>query len=253
MKKFWKFQAKSKDKAELEIYGDISDTTWYGDEVTPKQFKKDLDALGDVKEIDLYINSGGGDVFAGQAIYSMLKRHDAKITVHVDGLAASIASVIAMAGDRILIPQGSMMMVHEGMIGLLGFFYGKRLRQFAEEIDKITDSVIVPAYGRTGKTEEEIRKLLSEETWMSAEDAVELGFADEIEEGKSVAASIIGDKLTVNGVAANLTAFKSIPRAFLGMVQTEPPLPDEPIPIEPEPNEPEDSGKDTLLLDIDLI
>ena len=98
IKKFWEFKATSAKKGELLIYGDIASSTWWGDEVTPNDFKKGLDALGDISELDVYINSNGGDIFAGQAIYSMLKRHDAKVTVYVDGLAASIASVIAMAG-----------------------------------------------------------------------------------------------------------------------------------------------------------
>ena len=112
MAKFWDFKAKE-NKAELMLYGEISDTSWWGDEVTPKAFKSELDALGDVEQIDIYINSGGGDVFAGEAIYNMLRRHNAKKVVHVDGLAASIASIIAMVGDEIVMPENAMLMIHE--------------------------------------------------------------------------------------------------------------------------------------------
>ena len=77
MNKFWQFQARSDGHGELFLYGDISDMTWYGDEVTPRTFKDDLDSLGDISNLDIYISSGGGDVFAGQAIYSMLSRYPA--------------------------------------------------------------------------------------------------------------------------------------------------------------------------------
>jgi ATP-dependent Clp protease protease subunit len=234
---FWEFKNASKDKGELMIYGDISDSTWWGDEVTPKQFKEDLDALGDVKEIDVYINSGGGDVFAGQAIYTMLKRHEATITVHIDGLAASIASVIAMAGDKILIPKGSMMMVHNGLIGLCGYFQETKLRKYADEIKKITDSVVVPAYERTGQTVEKIHELMDAETWMSAEDAVRDGFADEIEAGKQVAASLTADMAL---------RFRNAPQSLIEKPKDEKP------PVEP-PKNPDTTDKEKLLLEIDLI
>ena len=110
-KKFWSMTKPTNDSADLLLYGPISESSWWGDEITPKQFADDLEALGDVSEINVRINSGGGDVFAGQAIHSMLKRHAANVTVYVDGLAASIASIIAMAGDTVVMPRGAMMMI----------------------------------------------------------------------------------------------------------------------------------------------
>lgn len=243
-KRFWEFKAQGK-KGELLIYGDIASSTWWGDEVTPKQFKKDLDALGDVSELDVYINSSGGDIFAGQAIHTMLKRHSATVTVHVDGLAASIASVIAMAGDKIVMPKGSMMMIHEGMIGLIGYLNAGKLRKYADEIEKITDSVVVPAYERSALTVDEIKEMMAAETWLSAEEAVEMGFADEIEEGRAVAASISDRVLTINGLDVDIGQFKRVPSEFLNMVK-----PKEP-PKEPEPKN--ENEKEKLLLAIDLI
>jgi ATP-dependent Clp protease protease subunit len=105
--KFWSFKALDKKTGELTLYGEIASVTWYGDEVTPKEFKADLDALGDIDTLNIYINSSGGDVFAGQAIHSMLKRHKANKNVYIDGLAASISSVIAMAGDTIFMPKNA--------------------------------------------------------------------------------------------------------------------------------------------------
>jgi ATP-dependent protease ClpP protease subunit len=108
-KKFWSFVAAADNKpAELILYGDISSYSWWGDEVTPQQFNDDLIALGDVSEIVVRINSGGGDVFAANAIYTRLKDHKAKIIVKVDGWAASAATIIAMAGDTIQIPANTL-------------------------------------------------------------------------------------------------------------------------------------------------
>ena len=105
MKKFWNFIKNEAGDGELTLYGEISDVTWWGDEITPQQFKKDLDDLGDISNLNIYINSPGGDVFAGQTIYSILKRSQAHITVYIDGLAASIASIVAMAGDEVIMPK----------------------------------------------------------------------------------------------------------------------------------------------------
>lgn len=210
--KFWKFRAKTTENTgELDLYGEISDSTWWGDEITPKQFKTDLDALGDIKNLNIYINSPGGDVFAGQAIYTMLRRHTAYKTVYVDGLAGSIASVVAMAGDKIIMAKGSMMFIHNGAIGLMGFYNAAKLRKYADEIEKITDNVVVPSYGRTGKTAEEIKIMLDADTWMTDSEAVEQKFADEIEEGKQYAASISDSILTINGQSVNLLSCKTVP------------------------------------------
>lgn len=227
MKKFWNFRAKTgTDTANLDLYGDISNDTWWGDEVTPKQFKQDLDALGDVKNLNIYINSGGGDIFAGQAIYTMIKRHSASKTVYVDGLAGSIASVIAMAGDKIIMAKGSMMFVHNGSIGLMGYFNASNLREYADEVEKITKSVVLSAYDRTGQTKEKIQEMLDAETWMSDQEAVDMGFADEIEVTKQMAASLNGNILVVNGQSVDLTRYKTAPTIHENRAETPKPVSD---------------------------
>lgn len=243
MRKFWDFKNADETTGELMIYGDISDVSWWGDEVTPKQFKKDLDALGDITQLNVYINSGGGDVFAGQAIYTMLKRHKANVNVYVDGLAASIASVIAMAGDKIIMAKGSMLMVHNMWTIILG--NANDLRKVADDMDKITDSVIIPAYERSGQDKDKIQALMDAETWMSDQEAVELGFADEVEETKKLAASICGTILTVNGLKADLSRFKSVPKGFLSLFEVK--KPDE------EPHEPDKTEADKLKAEIELL
>lgn len=219
-KKFWKFQAKEDGVGELFLYGEISSYSWWGDEVTPKQFKADLDALGDVTQINVYINSEGGDVFAGQAIYSMLKRHSATINVYVDGLAASIASVIAMAGDTVYMPKNAMMMVHNPWTIAMGT--AEDFRKLADDMDKIRESIITVYKDKSGMEENKIIELMDAETWMTAEEAVEYGFADEIEEDKQIAASLKAGVLMMNGQQFDLSRFKNPPKQFAASVITPP-------------------------------
>jgi ATP-dependent Clp protease protease subunit len=207
--KFWNFSAKDKDTGELMLYGDISSSTWWGDEVTPKDFKKDLDALGDIKTLNIYINSGGGDVFAGQAIHSMLKRHQANKVVYIDGIAASIASVIAMAGDKIIMPKNAMLMIHNAWTIAAG--NKDDFRKLANDMEKIDESILTTYVDKTGMTADDIKALMDAETWMTATEAVEKGFADEIEDEKLVAASIDGDFLMINGQKFELDRYKNKP------------------------------------------
>lgn len=188
IRKFWNFKAKDDKTGELLLYGEIASSSWWGDEVTPKQFKEDLDALGDIETLDVFINSPGGDVFAGQAIYSMLKRHKAHVNVYIDGIAASIASLITMAGDTVIMPKNAMMMVHNPWTVAIG--NAEEFRKIADDMDKIRDSMIVAYESRSALTREEIINLLDAETWLSAEDCKEYGFCDEIEDAKEVAASL---------------------------------------------------------------
>ena len=214
-KKFWQFRAATDPGVgELLLYGEISDVTWWGDEVTPKQFWDELQALGDIKELRVYINSPGGDVFAGQAILSMLNRHPAMVTVYIDGLAASAASLVAMAGDKIIMPRNAMMMIHNPWT--IAWGDSNTFRQVADELDKIRESMIPVYETRTGLPRDEIIKMLDAETWMTADEAVELGFADEIEEAKQVAASVAGDRrIVVNGVECDLSKFRNPPKVFV--------------------------------------
>lgn len=223
-KKFWSFKALDKKTGELTLYGEISSDTWYGDEVTPKEFKADLDKLGDIDTLNIYINSSGGDVFAGQAIHSMLKRHKANKNVYIDGLAASISSVIAMAGDTIYMPKNAMMMIHNPWTFGLG--NAAEFRKLAEDLDKIRESLIVAYEERSALTRDEIIKIMDSETWLTADECFEYGFCDVVEKEKQMAACI--DK--------NLLArYKNTPEEFL----TE----------EPKPNE---QLKQKLLIELEL-
>ena len=215
--KFWEVRnALEPGVGDLLIYGVIGG--FFGD-VTPTEFREDLESLGNVSELRVFINSPGGDVFAGQAIHSILKRHSASITIYVDGLAASIAAVIAMAGDRVIMPRNAMMMIHNPFTFGLGD--SEEFREIADTLDKIRESIIPVFTSKTGMDREEIISLLDAETWMTAGEAVRMGFADEIEEAKQVAASMSGPgKLVVNGMTVDLDRYQNPPKMALGVDTT---------------------------------
>lgn len=159
--------------ATIQVYEEIG--AWG---ITAQQFSEDLKALGDIAHISLHIHSPGGDVFDGIAIYNLLNKHPARITVHIDGLAASMASVIAMCGDRIVMPENAMMMIHKPW-GISGG-NANDMRDYAELLDKV-ESVLIPAYAqKTGKTAEQLAAMLESETWMNGKECVAQGFADEL-------------------------------------------------------------------------
>ena len=177
--KFWKWSnSVSSNNQELILDGPIASDTWWGDEVTPDLFREELKQhAGDLTVV---INSPGGDVFAGLAIYNALVNHNGNVTVRVDGLAASIASVIAMAGDKIIMSPGSMIMIHRPSVCAMGTV--DDMEKAKDVLTKIEEG-ITPIYAkRTGLNEDKIAELLEAETWMLADKAVELGFADEVSE-----------------------------------------------------------------------
>lgn len=186
MKKFWKMiKNQAKNSAEILIYEMIGKDWWSDEGIAAKDFAADLKSLGNVTEITLRINSAGGSVFEGITMYNLLKAHPANITCYIDGIAASIASVIAMAANKIIMPENAMMMIHDPW----GFAQGnsEEMRKMAEMLDKIKEA-IATSYNRTACTEEEIAQMMTDETWLTAADAIEKGFADETVAAVKVAA-----------------------------------------------------------------
>lgn len=162
------------EMAEVFIYGDIGG--WM-DGVDAKEFARELKALK-VTDITARINSGGGSVFEGQAIYNSLVNHPAKVTVVIDGIAASIASVIAMSGDTISITEGSHIMVHKPWSIAMGD--ANSMRKEAEVLDSLESGIIDIYAARTGKSRGKLEKWVSEETWFKGAAAVDAGFADNV-------------------------------------------------------------------------
>lgn len=170
-------------KGEIIIYEDIGDM-WAG--VTAKSFAEDLANLGRVNEIDVRLNSGGGNVFDGIAIYNRLKSHEAKINIHIDGLAASIASVVAMAGDTIEMAENAFMMIHDPWVMTAG--NADELRKTADDMDNVKGSILASYMTRVNIDEKEVSDLMQVETWMNSEEALEKGFIHEVTGEQAIAA-----------------------------------------------------------------
>ncbi len=173
------------DKAEIWIYESIGEDFWSDGGVTAKKFQKELAEIK-AKQIDLHINSPGGAVFDGIAIYNLLKQHAAEITVYIDGLAASIASVIAMSGDRVIMAGNALFMIHNPS----GIVFGtaEDMRKTADVLDKVRSTMTGVYAGKTGKPEDEINGLLDAESWFTADEALAAGFVDEIADEMDLAA-----------------------------------------------------------------
>ena len=165
------------DRAEIWIYEEIGEDFWSGGGVTAKGFQKELSAITAPK-IDLHINSPGGAVFDGVTIYNLLKQHKATITTYIDGIAASIASVIALAGDRVIMAENALYMMHNPSGMVMG--NASDMRSMADILDKIRGTMAGVYMGKSGKPEDEINSMLDAETWMNAEEALEAGLIDEI-------------------------------------------------------------------------
>ena len=193
--KYWEMSKTNDNVGEISIYGEIVSEKWFDEETSATSFKDDLNDLGDVDTINLHINSPGGSVFEGIAIHNMLKMHKATVNVYVDGLAASIASVIAMSGDTIFMPENSMLMIHNPWTFAMG--NAKELRKQADDLDRIAQASIKTYLSKSnGKINEEtLVKLLDEETWLSAQEAVDYGLADEVLEANQAVASLPGEFL----------------------------------------------------------
>ena len=166
--------------ADLDIYGDISSCWWDDDAMSASKLSKQLDELGDVSQINVHINSYGGEVAEGLAIYSALRRHKAHVRTTCDGFACSIASVIFMAGDERLMSDASLLMIHNAWTSAWGV-NAADLRKLADDMDTITSASKSAYMARVSITEDELTELMDAETWISPSDAVDMGFATEIE------------------------------------------------------------------------
>ncbi len=160
----------------LFLNGTIAEDSWFDDDVTPQMFKEELmDGSGD---ITVWINSPGGDCVAAAQIYNMLREYDGNVTVKIDGIAASAASVIAMAGDKVLMSPVSMMMIHNPMT--IAFGDSGEMQKAIDMLAGVKDSIINAYELKTGLSRTRLSHLMDAETWMDANKAIELGFADEI-------------------------------------------------------------------------
>ena len=177
MKKFWNWLRNDADgESELYLDGAIASETWWGDEVTPVLFRDELSKVSG--NLTVWLNSPGGDVFAASQIYSMLKSHKGKVTVKIDGIAASAASVVAMAGDETLIAPTALMMIHDPSTSAMG--NKADMEKAIELLEEVKESIINAYETKSHLSRNKIAKLMSDETWLNAKKAHEMGFVDGI-------------------------------------------------------------------------
>ncbi len=198
--------------AEISIYDEIGA---YG--VSAKAFLTDLSKLPDKAPLTLRLNSPGGSVFDAVAIYNALQRHAGTVTVSIDGIAASAASYIAMAGDEIIMPENAFLMIHDPSGMVMGT--AADMRSMAEALDKIGGSLLRGYAAKSGKAEDEIAALMAKETWLDAGEALDMGFADTMAEPVNMAASF------------DVSRFQNTPPEIINAVKAK----DEPVTVEPEP------------------
>ena len=189
--------------AEVWLYDVIGDS-WFGG-ISARQFADDIKGLGTVDKILLRVNSEGGDVFDGIAMYNVLKRHPARVEADIDGMAASIASVIVMAADEIRMADNAMLMIHDPWAGAVGD--AAQLRDLANRLDQVKDNLIGTYAARTGIDRERLADWMAAETWFTAADAVEAGFATSVTPALQIAA------------CADLTRFRNVPATLRARMQ----------------------------------
>lgn len=189
----WFTMSAANGSAEILIYDEIGKSFWNDDALSASDFDRALRDLGEVSEITLRVNSPGGDAFDGSAIYNMLANHPATITARVDGIAASAASLVVMAANEIVMPQNTFMLIHEPS----GFAFGMAddMRALASDLDRITASFAETYAARSEQPIDDVKKLLKEDRLLSAEEAVELGYADRVIENVKVTARFSMDRL----------------------------------------------------------
>lgn len=183
MKKFWNWIKNTVTNDEsgeeiteriLELYGTIAEESWFDDDVTPAMFKEEL--FSGTGPVTIWISSPGGDCFAASQIYAMLMDYKGPITVKIDGVAASAASVVAMAGTEVLMAPTAMMMIHNP--ATIAFGDHKDMEKAIDMLSEVKESIINAYEIKSGQPRKTLSKMMDEETWMNAKKAVELGFAD---------------------------------------------------------------------------
>lgn len=203
---WFEFSAMAAEKsASIAIRGYIGD---WG--VNDQDFSRDIESLGEVENLSVSINSRGGDIVQALSIFNILRNHRAHVTVRVDGVAASSASIIAMAADEIVMPANTLMLVHRPLIDGWITAGEDDLRALADDLAVFQGALVETYKARTGKSEDELKTLLAEDRWMTAEEAVELGFADRVEELNRPSAVALAEAVSIpESVIAKVNALEA--------------------------------------------
>jgi ATP-dependent protease ClpP protease subunit len=244
-KPMWEIKqsATQADALDFYIYGDVEGDSydwWFGEkiesETSANHLRETLAGYDNLTQINIYINSYGGEVFEGTAIYNQLKRHPAHKTVYIDGFACSIASVIAMAGDEVVMPRNALMMIHNMWMGVCG--NAAQLRKAADDIDVINHAGMAAYLEKTGDklTEKQLTEMMDAETWLTAEDCIKFGFADRFADSDADMSGAAAIMQKVNAsLESRIKLQKSLAAQLKALTTQEPPPP----PEEPEQREDE--------------
>ena len=246
MRKFWNWVRNSDDERTLYLSGPIAEETWWGDEVTPALFKEELESGSG--SITVWINSPGGCVFAAAQIYNMLCDYAGAVTVKIDGIAASAASVIAMAGAEVYVSPVSMMMVHNP--ATIAWGDSEEMLKAKAMLDEVKESIINAYEKKTGLSRVKLSHMMSDETWMNANKAVELGFADKVlfADGEAPADAEPQAIINMAGIGM-LFSRAAVTNSLIGKIP-------KPKAVEPPPEEPEvptGTAVDSLYHRLNLI
>ena len=210
MNKFWSVKnfvnQDGVGQSELILYGDISETSWWGDEITPREFASDL-ASCNGNDLTMRINSGGGDVFAAQAIHNMIKAYTGKVTAHIDGLCASAATIIACAADKVIMPSNALYMIHNPSVFLGDSFDADGLTKMANYLESVKQTIANVYLSRSDVlTSEQVNTLMDDETWLTADEAKSYGLIDEVDMAIMDSAVMNNGMVSVNKVSCKYSA-----------------------------------------------
>ena len=209
-------------EAEITLYGEVMEESpkdyWSGESldgvyISVQEFNEKLDEIKDASHITVHLNSCGGDLFAGLAIHNVLKALPATITVKVEGIAASAASVIACAGDEVVVMPGSIFMVHSAAAFLFGYYNSADLTTMCSQIDACNKSIVNVYAAKTGRDIAELVELVEAETWLIGDEIVDAGFADTLDESSTSTTEVDedGEGIVTNGLHHDVSAFKNMP------------------------------------------
>ena len=214
---FWKLRNAAEAESgepEIELYGPISEFSWWGDEITPKKFKDDLNKLGGGGPVTIRINSGGGEVFAASVIRSIIVEYPGKVTCRIDGLCASAATFVAMAGNVVRMQDTGYFMIHDPSMVAWGTI--DDIKQALDLLKTIKSGLVDVYQARTKLETEKLSRMMSDETWLTANEAKELGFVDEVigTTSKKSLANLAGKSAIVNAVSY----YKHVPEALRALL-----------------------------------
>lgn len=238
------------EEPEIELYGYISEYSWYDDDITPKKFKDDLNEAGKGGPITIRLNSYGGDVVAASLMSAIIRDYPGKVTVRIDGVAASAATVVALAGDVVRIQNTGYFMVHDpSVVFMFAQLNIEDLTRLAGSLGAIKEGIINAYESKTGLSRTRLAKLMTEETWMDAKRALDLGFVDEVLPSLSQNIELPKNTAILNAVQN----YSNVPSHILEAIQNQTPEPVETVASAPLFTEEDEREAQTLRERIDQI